>query len=194
MSYRPSGAAGPPIIPLIPLTSRSPRLMIRYPDEPDNHTHMEADVKGLLISTLLIGAGAAGLAFGAEDAAQTKPAAEPEHIQVQHILVSFTGKLPGKNVTRTQDEAKKLAYELLEKAKKGADFGELVKQHTDDAYPGTYGMSNVNINAGPGEYPRVGMVPAFGNVGFKLKVGEIGIADFDAKDSPYGYHIIKRLK
>jgi parvulin-like peptidyl-prolyl isomerase len=38
------------------------------------------------------------------------------------------------------------------------------------------------------------MVPAFGNVGFALKVGEIGIADYDPHTSPFGWHIIKRLK
>jgi parvulin-like peptidyl-prolyl isomerase len=38
------------------------------------------------------------------------------------------------------------------------------------------------------------MVPAFGNVGFKLEVGEIGIADYDPLTSKYGYHIIKRVR
>ena len=28
-------------------------------------------------------------------------------------------------------------------------------------------------------------------MGFALKVGEIGIADYDPTTSPYGYHIIK---
>jgi parvulin-like peptidyl-prolyl isomerase len=38
------------------------------------------------------------------------------------------------------------------------------------------------------------MVPAFGNVGFKLAVGEIAVADYDPKTSPFGYHLIKRVK
>jgi hypothetical protein len=38
------------------------------------------------------------------------------------------------------------------------------------------------------------MIPAFGNVGFALKVGEIGIASYDEQSSPYGWHIIKRLE
>ena len=46
----------------------------------------------------------------------------------------------------------------------------------------------------PREYGRGQMVPAFGNVGFKLKLGEIGVADYDAKTSPYGYHVIKRVE
>lgn len=38
------------------------------------------------------------------------------------------------------------------------------------------------------------MVPGFGNVGWRLQPGEIGVAPYDAKKSPYGWHIIKRLK
>ena len=38
------------------------------------------------------------------------------------------------------------------------------------------------------------MVPAFGNVGFKLAVDEIGVADYDPTTSPYGWHVIKRVK
>jgi len=133
-------------------------------------------------------------ALAAADAPQSQPAAEPEHIQVQHILIAFAGKLPGKQVTRTQEEAKTLAYEILERARKGEDYDALVVKYTDDSAPGLYGMSNLNVTPASGEYPRNRMVAAFGDVGFKLKVGEIGIADYDAKTSPYGYHIIKRVK
>jgi parvulin-like peptidyl-prolyl isomerase len=38
------------------------------------------------------------------------------------------------------------------------------------------------------------MVPAFGDAGFPLKVGEIGMASYDSTKSPYGWHIVKRLK
>ena len=142
---------------------------------------------------------AAGAVVALAQGTQSAPAApgapaEPEHIQVQHCLVSFTGKLPGKNISRSQEEAKKLAYDILAKAQKGEDFDALVKQHTDDQHPGIYGMANKGVSPASGEYPRQGMVPAFGDVGFKLKVGEVGIADFDPKTSPYGYHVIKRVK
>lgn len=123
-----------------------------------------------------------------------KPAVEPQHVQVQHILIGFAGSIPGKGITRTMAEAKKLAYEILEKARGGADFDALVRQYTDDSPPGIYGMSGKGVPPGQGEYPRDQMVPAFGNVGFAISPGNIGIADFDAKTSPYGFHIIKRLK
>lgn len=128
--------------------------------------------------------------------AATSPATngEPAHIKVQHILIGFTGRLPGKNITRSQKDAEKLAQDILEKAKKAPDsFEALVKEYTDDSPPGIYGMSNFGQAPEGEEYPRDQMVPAFGNVGFKLQVGEIGMASFDEATSPYGYHIIKRL-
>jgi parvulin-like peptidyl-prolyl isomerase len=42
-------------------------------------------------------------------------------------------------------------------------------------------------------FARNRMVPAFGDVGFRLKVGEIDMAEFDPAKSKYGWHIIKRL-
>ncbi len=118
----------------------------------------------------------------------------PAHIQVQHILIGFAGSVPQKSITRNADEAKTLAYQILARAKAGEDFDALVRQYTDDSPPGIYAMSGTNVPPGPGEYPRDRMVPAFGNVGFAINVGEIGIADYDATASPFGYHVIKRLK
>jgi hypothetical protein len=123
-----------------------------------------------------------------------KPDVLPQHVQVQHILIGFVGTVPGKNITRTQDEAKALAYQILERARKGEDFDELVRTYTDDSPPGIYGMAGTGVAKGPGEYSRDGMVPAFGNVGFAISPGNIGIADYDPTTSPFGWHIIKRLK
>ena len=144
---------------------------------------------------LLTGFSAGALALAAGSTPQSQPTAEPEHIQVQHILIGFAGSVGGKQITRTQDEAKKFAYELLARANKGEDFDALVKQYTDDSHPGIYGMSNAGVAPSmPGEYGRNQMVGAFGNVGFKLAVGAVGIADFDPKTSPFGWHIVKRIK
>ena len=72
----------------------------------------------------------------------------------------------------------------------------LVKEHTDDQYPGIYRMSNIGITPDMAnkEYPREKMVKAFGDVSFSLKVGEVGMARYDPATSKYGWHIIKRLK
>lgn len=123
-----------------------------------------------------------------------KPEVLPQHVQVQHILIGFAGSVPGKNIQRSKEEARKLAYEILERARGGEDFAALVREYTDDSPPGIYGMSGVGVPAGPNEYPRDRMVPAFGNVGFNISPGNIGIADYDPKSSPYGWHVIKRLQ
>src|SRR6478609_4651564 len=89
-------------------------------------------------------------------------AAGPEHITVQHILIGFQGSVGDKPITRTKEQAKTLAYQLLDKAKGGADFDQLVRDNTDDAPPGIYAMSDTGVTPAQGEYPREGMVPAFG--------------------------------
>ncbi|HYR52835.1 MAG TPA: peptidylprolyl isomerase [Candidatus Dormibacteraeota bacterium] len=122
------------------------------------------------------------------------PATPPDHVQVQHILIGFVGSVQGKPITRSKEEAKTLAYQILDRARRGEDFDALVKQYTDDSPPGIYGMSGNGVAPAQGEYPRTGMVPAFGNVGFAISVGNIGIADYDPQASPFGWHIIKRLK
>jgi len=151
---------------------------------------------------------AALVAFGCgkEKAKQEEaPAAEttaqeqakgPDYISVQHILIGFQGSLPGKPVSRTKEEAEQLANEIFAKAKAGEDFDALVKEYTDDAYPGIYKMANFGVPADRANmvYPREGMVPAFGNVGFPLAVGEIGMAAYNPQESPYGWHIIKRVE
>jgi len=123
-----------------------------------------------------------------------QPIVTPDRIQVQHILVAFKGRLPGKNVTRSLEEARTLAESLLARAKGGEDFGDLVKEFSDDSFPGMYGMANTGVKPVAGEYARSGMVGAFGDVGFSLQVGEIGMTGFDEQKSPYGFHIIKRIK
>lgn len=117
--------------------------------------------------------------------------AEPERIEIQHVLISFAGT--GTKARRSKDEAAALAAATLARANAGEDFDALVRELTDDSPPGIYRLSNTGVSVAAGEYPRNRMVAAFGNVGFGLGVGDIGMADFDSRTSPYGWHIIKRL-
>ena len=118
---------------------------------------------------------------------------EPEHILVAHVLVAFAGAARSK-ATRTREAAEKLAYDLLARARKGEDFNKLMKDFSDDPGGGVYGMANHRVNQQGEEYQRKDMVPAFGDVGFKLEVGAVGMSLHDEKKSPFGYHVIKRLK
>ena len=122
------------------------------------------------------------------------PATPPEHIEVQHVLIGFEGKIPGKVVTRSQAEAEKLAAELLERARKGEDFDQLVQKYTDDQWPGFYGLANTGVTPAEGEFTRDGMVKGFSDIAFSLSPGNIDMTNYDPQNSPYGWHIIKRLK
>lgn len=156
---------------------------------------------GLLLTTLACKSSASTPApatsatgVAAEAAPTPVPAPAADHIKLQHILVSFAGKVPGKNITRSQDQARALAHQILDRAKKGEDFDSLVRTYTDDRAPGIYGLANSGVTLGEGEFSRDRMVPAFGAVGFSLAPGEIGIAEYDPVKSPYGWHVIKRLE
>ena len=152
-------------------------------------------VLACLLAGPVLAEGEAQTAAPPAPAGAPAPAAgEPGHITVQHVLIGFKGSVPGKDIARSQEEARTLAYAILERARKGESFIGLVKQYTDDAAPGIYSMSNTNVPPGQGEHRRTGMVRGFGDMSFGLEVGEFGIADFDPQASPYGWHVIKRLK
>ncbi len=121
---------------------------------------------------------------------------EPDRVTVQHILIAFQGSIPKETVTRTREEAEKLASEIFGRARAGEDFDQLVKDYSDDQYPGVYKMSNLNIQADmdQGEFSRSAMVTTFGDVSFNLKVGEIGLAEYSPDECKYGWHIIKRIE
>lgn len=113
-----------------------------------------------------------------------KPELADQSIEVQHILIGFKGA-PRMRLTRSKEEAKVRAQEVWAEVMGGADFDAAVKKYTDDSHPGIYPMTKAG---------RAGMVKGFGDVGFRLKVGEIGVAPWEAQASPFGWHIIKRVK
>ena len=125
-----------------------------------------------------------------------EPKREPDRITVQHCLIGFKGSVGDKPITRTEDEAKELATKLLAELKAGANFDEVIRTHTDDSPPGIYKMANkgIAVDRATGEMGRDEMVPAFGDTGFPLEVGEYGLAEYDSDKSPFGWHIVKRTE
>jgi len=114
-----------------------------------------------------------------------KPEQADENIEIQHILIAFQGAPRMSGITRSKDEAQALAQKVYAEAIGGGDFDALVKQYTNDSAPGIYPVTKAG---------RTEWVKGFGDVGFRLKVGEIGVSPWDATASPFGWHIIKRLK
>ncbi len=121
----------------------------------------------------------------------------PRYVKVQHILISFNGAARGgelaKKKDRSQEEALVLAHDLVKRLRAGENMDVLVRAHTQDSAPGIYEMS-FGRPTRRGVVAKKGMVKNFGDTSFALDVGEVGLADYDATRSPFGYHIIKRLK
>ena len=101
-------------------------------------------------------------------------------VRAKHILIKFPTNEDNSDVT---DEQKATAYakatEVLEKAHSGQDFDELVAQYNEDT-----GMPETGYYFGRNE-----MVKSFEDATYALTEGNIS----DIIESPYGYHIIKRL-
>ena len=98
----------------------------------------------------------------------------PERVKAQHILFKTPGKSP-----EEVEKIKEKARQVLDRAKKGEDFGSLAKQFSEDSTAASGGDL--------GEFGRGQMVPEFDKVAFSLGVGAIS----DLVPSQFGIHIIK---
>jgi peptidyl-prolyl cis-trans isomerase D len=98
----------------------------------------------------------------------------PERVKAQHILFKTQGKTP-----EEVEKIKEKARGVLERAKKGEDFGALAKQFSDD----TTAASGGDL----GDFGRGQMVPEFERAAFSLGVGAIS----DLVQTQFGVHIIK---
>jgi len=113
-------------------------------------------------------------------------------VELQHILIAFEGAARSQNPQSREDAAAK-AWDLYQQVKGGADIAVLMKANSDDPGPGIYKLTTAATPA-QGVYPRTQMIPCFGDLGWRLKVGEVGITNYHPQTGQFGYHIIKRLK
>lgn len=111
------------------------------------------------------------------------PPPEPM-VGASHVLIQYKGSArSAPTITRSKDEAKKLAGDVLAKAKKGQDFAGLAKQYSDE--PGAKDRAG-NL----GKFARGQMVKPFADAAFALKPGEIS----DVVETQFGFHVIKRTE
>lgn len=101
--------------------------------------------------------------------------------KASHILVAFKGgAAPDPSITRTKEEAKAKAEDLLKQAKANPDnFAILAMTNTDD--PGSKQTGGEYDNIVPNQ-----MVKPFNDYVFNSPVGSIGLVETD-----FGYHVIK---
>ena len=104
---------------------------------------------------------------------------KPERVKASHILI-MADSSPTSPTGRTDEAAKKLADELVVKARGGASFSDLAKQYSQDPGSGAKGGDL-------GYFGKGQMVAEFEKAAFALKTGEIS----GVVKSQFGYHIIK---
>jgi parvulin-like peptidyl-prolyl isomerase len=117
--------------------------------------------------------------------APTAPAqdAEPK-IAASHVLIQYKGSMrAAPTITRSKADAKKLATEIMVKAKKGQDFAALARQYSDE--PGA------KERAGSlGKFAKGNMVKPFADAAFALQPGGVS----DVVETDFGFHVIKRTE
>lgn len=111
-------------------------------------------------------------------------ASQPSQVAARHVLVMHVdSNAKPESVTRTREEARVRAQEVLLKIRGGASFEDMVKQYTDE--PG-----GAERNGDLGVFDRSTMVKPFADAAFALKVGEVS----EVVETKYGFHVIKRTE
>lgn len=125
--------------------------------------------------------------LAATGVAQEKKAAKPsppKELNASHILISYKG-IDGIDATRTKEEARALAKEIAEMAKKDgtlAGFEKLAAEKSDGPSRTTGGDL--------GNFKPEMMVPEFSRATLDIEIGDVS----DPVESQFGFHIIRRKK
>ncbi|MDH5675208.1 MAG: peptidylprolyl isomerase [Myxococcales bacterium] len=118
-----------------------------------------------------------------------KRTAEPEaatqevRIGARHILVAYAGsERASPEVTRTREQARTLAIDIVKRARAGEDWDALWKEHSDE--PGGRPGGDLGL------FGHGVMVPSFEQAAFALEVDQVS----DVIETPFGFHVIQRTK
>ncbi|WP_437578039.1 thioredoxin domain-containing protein [Sorangium sp. So ce887] len=123
-----------------------------------------------------------GASKPATQPAAAQPSAAPGLMGAKHLVIMYAGSLRvPKHVVRTRDEARALAEEVLEKARQGARFEDLVAQHSDE--PGAAARGG-----DLGKFRKGSMVLEFEQALEKVAVGALS----GVVETQFGFHLILR--
>lgn len=104
---------------------------------------------------------------------------QPEMVRASHILLSTLDPDKAPLPDEKKLAKRKLAEDLLKRARAGEDFAKLAKEFSED--------TGSRDNGGEYTFPRGKMVAEFETVAFGLAINQIS----DIVTTQFGYHIIK---
>ena len=104
-----------------------------------------------------------------------------DKVSVKHILINFPEGVTNTSSDEEKNDAKVKAEDALLKAESGEDFDKLISQYNQDLGQPATGYTFANDGS---------MVQEFADASFGLEIGQIS----QLVETPYGYHIIKRIE
>jgi hypothetical protein len=124
----------------------------------------------------------------------------PDRVKYDQILIAFQGSYERVNSPRRREDARSLAHGILDRLRSGIDFGELKQEYSDDRSEktgvalGPYETVKDGVPRQGAELPLSNLHKGLAEVVYRLKVGEVGIVEFDADRFPIGWLVVKRLE
>jgi parvulin-like peptidyl-prolyl isomerase len=157
---------------------------LKVDKDPEVQYKIEEFTKGILTQALLEQTVNKNIAVSEQEIKQyydanTSEFQVSERVKASHILIA----VPADASESVKKEKKAKAEEILAKIKKGEDFSELAKQHSDDA-------ATKNRGGVIGFFSKGSKEPAFEEAVAKLKKDEVSSPVLTSK----GYNIIKVLE
>lgn len=127
--------------------------------------------------------------LSAPDPNAAKPPAPPRVVHVsasrfaaRHVLVAYSGaRGAGPEVTRTREDARTRAEEVLRLLRNGADFGRVAGRYSDDA--------SRSFGGALGGFDRGTMLPEFEVALDELEPGTVRPT---LLETPFGFHVLER--
>jgi len=109
--------------------------------------------------------------------------------KVQHVLIgwgdlapAYRGAMDERAKLRTQAAAEDVVRSVVQRAKEGEPFEQLMREYSEDLRSSRNGLSYEVL-------PDGRLEPGFQALSLRLNVGEVGVCRSD-----FGYHIIKRVE